>query len=165
MGKKEEKHMPVYGIGPMLCWPMAVLTVAGIWMSVRGIIPGAIENGSARILLLIIGILLILEGVALFFGADLHGNLKDNIKANQLKTNGSYKFVRNPCYCLFLLSCTGAICIAHNYCLFILPVLFWLEMTIVLINTEEKWLKDLYGQEYTEYCRKVNRCIPWIPKG
>ena len=90
MGKKEEKHLPVYGIGPMLCWPMAVLTVAGIWMSVRGIIPGAIENGSARILLLIIGILLILEGVALFFGADLHGNLKDNIKANQLKTNGSY---------------------------------------------------------------------------
>ena len=20
MGKKEEKHLPVYGIGPMLCW-------------------------------------------------------------------------------------------------------------------------------------------------
>ena len=38
----------------------------------------------------------------LFLGADLNGNLQENIKANQLKTNGSYKFVRNPCYCMFL---------------------------------------------------------------
>ena len=164
MEKKEKKHLPLYGIGPMLCWPMAVLTAAGIRLSVRGIIPGMIGNRPVRVLLLIVGILLILEGIVLFFCADLNGNLQDNIKANQLKTNGSYKFVRNPCYCLFLLSCTGAICIAHNYVLFILPVIFWLVMTIVLINTEEKWLKDLYGEEYTEYCSKVNRCIPWFQK-
>ena len=43
-------------------------------------------------------------------------------------------------------------------------MLFWLEMTIVLKNTEEKWLKDLYGEEYVEYCKNVNRCIPWFPK-
>ena len=23
MGKKEEKHLPVYGIGPMLCWELS----------------------------------------------------------------------------------------------------------------------------------------------
>jgi len=37
-------------------------------------------------------------------------------------------------------------------------------MTIFLIYTEEKWLKDLYGQEYIEYCKKVNRCISWFQK-
>jgi hypothetical protein len=67
MEKKEKKHLPLYGIGPMLCWPMAVLTAAGIWLSDRGIIPGAIVNNTIRALLLIIGILLILEGVALFW--------------------------------------------------------------------------------------------------
>ena len=34
----------------------------------------------------------------------------------------------------------------------------------VLKNTEEKWLSELYGQEYLDYCKKVNRCIPWFPK-
>ena len=40
----------------------------------------------------------------------------------------------------------------------------WLIMTVALKNTEEKWLLELYGQEYTEYKQRVNRCIPWIPK-
>ncbi len=25
-------------------------------------------------------------------------------------------------------------------------------------------MMDLYGVEYEEYCRRVNRCIPWFPK-
>lgn len=31
--------------------------------------------------------------------------VEDNIKSNQLKPNGSHKFVRNSCYCLFSLGC------------------------------------------------------------
>lgn len=165
MSKSEKKeHLPLYGIGPALCYPMAVLSTVGIWLSARGYLPGVIENSVVKWMLTIVGILLILEGLALFFGADLNGNLQENIKANRLKTNGSYKFVRNPCYCLFLLGSTGAICMAHNVLLFVLPVLFWAEMTFVLIHTEEKWLKDLYGQEYADYCKRVNRCIPWFPR-
>lgn len=33
-----------------------------------------------------------------------------------------------------------------------------------MISTEEKWLLDLYGEEYAEYKKNVNRCIPWFPK-
>ena len=43
----------------------------------------------------------------------------------------------------------------------ILPIIDWAIMTIALINTEEKWLLDLYGNEYAEYKKSVNRCIPW----
>lgn len=35
-------------------------------------------------------------------------------------------------------------------------------MTIILKNTEEKWLYTLYGEKYKEYCKKVSRCIPMI---
>lgn len=31
-------------------------------------------------------------------------------------------------------------------------------------HTEEKWLAALYGREYADYCKRVNRCIPWFPK-
>ena len=37
-------------------------------------------------------------------------------------------------------------------------------MTLFLIFTEEKWLVDMYGEEYKEYCKKVNRCIPWFSR-
>lgn len=59
---------------------------------------------------------------------------------------------------------TGAVLIVHNALLFVLPVLFYIAMTIVFIHTEEKWLANLYGQEYTDYCKRVNRCIPRFPK-
>lgn len=40
----------------------------------------------------------------------------------------------------------------------------WLIMTTVLKNTEEKWLINLYGEEYAEYKKHVNRCMPWKRK-
>lgn len=162
--QKEKKHLPLYGIGPALCFSMAIVTAFGIWLAKKRIIPGRITDAAVMNIFTVIGILLIIEGVVCFFGADLNGNLQENIKANRLKTNGSYKFVRNPCYCMFLFGCTGALFMAHNALLLVLPILFWAEMTIVLKKTEEKWLTKLYGQEYLDYCKKVNRCIPWFPK-
>ena len=162
--KENRDYLPVYGIGPALCYPMAVLSAIGIWMSEKEIIPGKVDNVLVRIIMLVFGILLIIEGIALFFCADLNGNLRENIEQNKLKTNGSYKFVRNPCYCLFLLGSTGAVCIAHNPLLLVLPPLFYIWMTVILKRTEERWLTDLYGDEYKEYCKRVNRCIPWLPR-
>lgn len=162
--QKEKKHLPLYGIGPALCFSMAIVTAFGIWLAKKRIIPGRITDAAVMNIFTVIGILLIIEGVVCFLGADLNGNLQENIKANRLKTNGSYKFVRNPCYCVFLFGCTGALLMAHNALLLVLPILFWAEMTIVLKKTEEKWLTKLYGQEYLDYCKKVNRCIPWFPK-
>ena len=162
--KNEKKHLPLFGIGPILCFPMAVISAIAIFLSVREIIPFAIENNVVKWVFIVVGIALIIEGLVCFFGADFGGGLMKSIKSNQLKTNGSYAFVRNPCYAVYFLGSTGALLIAHNPVLLILPILFWAEMTIVLKNTEEKWLSDLYGQEYTDYCKKVNRCIPWFPK-
>jgi len=162
--KKNNEHLPLYGIGPVLCYPMAILSAIAVFLSSKKLIPCTVDIPFIKAFMQISGILLILEGVILFFGADINSSIQDNIKQNKLKTNGSYKFVRNPCYCLFLLSCTGALLIAHNPLLLILPILFYIWMTVILKNTEEKWLAELYGKEYMEYCKRVNRCIPWLPR-
>ena len=39
----------------------------------------------------------------------------------------------------------------------------WALLTVTLKLTEEKWLLDLYGQDYADYMKQVNRCIPWPP--
>lgn len=161
---EKKKHLPLFGIGPLLCFPMAITAAIGIILSVMGIIPFTIKNEIVIYIFIAIGVLLIIEGLVCFFGADFGGGLMKSIKCNQLKTNGSYAFVRNPCYAFYFLGSTGALFIAHNPLLLVLPFFYWLEMTIVLKKTEEKWLLDLYGQEYADYCKKVNRCIPWFPR-
>lgn len=49
----------------------------------------------------------------------------------------------------------------HNIWLLLFPIIDF--MTVALINSEEKWLLGLYGEEYAEYKKNVNRCIPWKP--
>ncbi len=162
--KDKKDHLPIFGIGPMLCFIPTGITAVAVFLSAKGILPGRIDISWLKLVMTVIGILLILEGIVLFFCADLGGKLQDNIKENRLKTNGSYRFVRNPCYCLYLLGCTGAHLIAHNPYLLILSVIHHIWMTVILVRTEEKWLYDLYGEDYKQYCKKVNRLIPWLPR-
>ena len=54
----------------------------------------------------------------------------------------------------------GVLLLWHNLWLLILLPVHWMILTVVLKNTEEKWLLDLYGAEYAEYKARVNRLIP-----
>jgi len=122
------------------------------------------EISALMIPLIIIGILFILFGIYLWVNAVIVCKLDDNIRSNKLVTTGVYAYVRNPIYSAVLLVCTGAIIIANNLYLLVLPVIYWAFLTILMKNTEEKWLLNLYGDEYVNYCKKVNRCIPFKRK-
>ena len=52
----------------------------------------------------------------------------------------------------------------HNCFMIAMIPIDWVILTVVLKKTEEKWLLDLYGEEYENYKSRVNRCIPWFPK-
>jgi protein-S-isoprenylcysteine O-methyltransferase Ste14 len=161
---KNKKHLPLYGIGPILCLPLAIITFILFLLSLNNKIPTTNFGQIINTIFGVIGVVFIIGAVALLIGCDTGGRLSTNIKENRLKTNGSYRFVRNPRYCTFLLVETGMVLLCHNLYLLIIPLIFWLEMTIVLKKTEEKWLTELYGKEYTDYCKRANRCIPWSPK-
>ena len=109
-------------------------------------------------------VLLIIAGVTVWFIGAARSGMDDNIKENRLKTDGIYALVRNPMYSGWWMLLTGVSFMWHDYLLILVIFINWGIMTAVLKNTEEKWLRDLYGQEYEEYCRRVNRCIPWKRK-
>jgi len=69
----------------------------------------------------------------------------EGIINNQLVTTGVYAHTGNPIYTAFLSVCTGALHIANNLWLLILPVVFWLFLAVLIKNTEEKWLGTLYS--------------------
>lgn len=158
------EHLPVYGPGPVIGGVMVIITIAACFMrNLPGLETGRLE-GSIGVLFITAGIFLIAAGITLWIYAVLVSKIDDGILNNHLVTNGAYAIVRNPIYSAIMIACTGVLLIARNLWFLIIPLFFWAFMTVVLKNTEEKWLKDLYGNEYTDYCRMVNRCWPWIPK-
>lgn len=160
---KKKKHLPFYGVGPLIGGFQVVITTIGVVLSTCGYFDfGKIEF--LNFPLKVVGVALIFLGVYLFYCAHYKAKLFDNVAENKLLTTGIYNVVRNPVYSGFLLACTGAVCIASNFILFVVPVVCWAFMTIVLKLSEEKWLKNLYGCEYVQYTKRVNRCIPWFAK-
>ncbi|MBQ8953870.1 MAG: isoprenylcysteine carboxylmethyltransferase family protein [Clostridia bacterium] len=159
----KQDHLPIYGVGPLYVYVIAALTLAaGLMRNLPLFSSGRIEEG--RSMLMIAGIILIVAGIALWIYAVPISKIDDGIKENRLVTTGAYALVRNPIYSAAMIACTGVILIIGNAWFFILPLVFWLFMTVLMRMTEEKWLKNLYGKEYEDYCRRVNRCWPWLPR-
>ena len=159
----KKNHLPLLGVGPVIIAGQVLITVIGVIVSYRGYFDaGKIEW--LNIPLKIVGAGLMVFGFFLNYSAKHKSKLFEMVSENKLITTGVYSIVRNPVYSAVLLACTGVVCISNNLILFVVPVICWIYMTIFLKLTEEKWLTDLYGQEYIEYCKKVNRCIPWFPK-
>lgn len=159
---KDKNHLPMYGVGPVYVCVIVILTAAAVfWGQSETLKAGRID--ALKIPFLIVGILLIICGIILWCGAVFRAKIDDGITENKLVTSRVYALCRNPNYAAFMLACTGALFVSGNA--FFLPLFFvyWIFMTALMKGTEEKWLGELYGKEYSDYCGRVNRCIP-LPK-
>lgn len=158
-----KNHLPLFGVGPVIVSGQFLITGMAILMSY-------IFNWSfARIDIMniplkVIGVLLIIFGFYMDISAKMKSKLFEKVADNILITDGIYAYVRNPVYGGMFLVCVGAVLIVNNLLLLVAPLICWIYMTLFLIFTEEKWLIDMYGEEYKEYCKKVNRCIPWFKR-
>lgn len=164
MKEYREKKMPVFGIGPVYVVSCLILTIMGLLADHYCALLESGEVPQFRIFMSITGILLILGGMALWIKSVLFQKITKEIKSGRLLTSGVYSIVRNPIYSAFLFIFTGALLLASNLYLLVLPLVFWAFLTGLMKCTEEKWLKDKFGEEYTAYCKKVNRVIPWFRK-
>jgi len=159
---KEGQKLPLYGIGPYMICAMVVVTLAGLAMAFFVLKTGHL-SGIWRTVFMIAGIALMILGMMIWYIGAVRSGMDKNITENKLKTDGIYAWVRNPMYSGIWILLTGSAIMSCNVWILAVPVINWLIMTIVLKNTEEKWLDDLYGDEYRDYKKRVNRCIPWFP--
>ena len=157
---KENQKLPIFGIGPYLILGIALVSVIGIVFFCYVFTLGTLEGVWAWIFR-IVGIIFILLGIVIWFIGAVCSDMDNHIIENKLKTDGIYGLVRNPMYSGWWFFIFGVSLMWHNVFLLVTPVINWLILTIVLINTEEKWLFNLYGDEYAEYKKHVNRLIPF----
>lgn len=160
---KEGQKLPLFGIGPYLITGIALVELIGIIMFGYVLKIGSLDGVWVWIFR-ILGIVLVISGIIVWYIGAVRSNMDKSITENRLQTEGIYKVVRNPMYSGWWILISGVCLMWHNYMLISVILLNWGIITIVLINTEEKWLLNLYGQEYLDYKRRVNRCIPWFPR-
>lgn len=160
---KKKEHLPVYGVGPFCAVSMLIIFFLGAALHLAGYLDSG-KKEEFRILFWIFGGLLILWAVWIWIQAVIVQKIDQEIKKNHLVTTGIYAWVRNPIYSAIAISLTGIGMLFANLWLLLLPCIYWIEITVLMKETEEKWLKEHYGQSYLDYCKQVNRCIPWIPK-
>jgi isoprenylcysteine carboxyl methyltransferase (ICMT) family protein len=161
--KTNKIHLPLYGVGPFYGCSVILLTAISIFLSVKRVFYIGVYE-LLRLPFIVLGILLIVLGIFIWIQAVIISKLDKNILDNVLITTGIYSWVRNPVYSGISIVCFGILLIARDMWLLALPFIFWIELTILMKCSEEKWISELYGMEYLNYCKRVNRCIPWFPK-
>lgn len=159
---KREK-LSILGIGPIYVGIIIILTNILVFLQNKGYFKSGIVP-FFKIPFMIIGIVCMLVGIVLWVSAVFQSKISRNIKEMKLVTTGVFAFVRNPIYSAFMFCCWGASFISNNlYFLFTIP-LYWGLLTVLVKKTEEVWLKEIFGEEYIAYCKRVNRCIPWLSR-
>ena len=155
--------LPVIGIGPVCVAGVLASTAGVLWLDWLGHLP-VWRIDWLNLPVKIAAALLLIFAPILWYGGVIRAKLTENIQNNRLITTGVYAWVRNPVYTAFLfLAWAFLIWPGNLFLLLLMPVhLVW--MRCILRRTEEKWLTERYQEEYIQYCRKVNRCIPWFPK-
>ena len=157
----KKNTLPVFGVGPIYAVSCLLLTAFGLFLKKKGFLNGGdlpgLKSEAMRI-----GFMLIFIGVALWIYAVIIQRISREISSGNLVTIGIYSIVRNPIYFAFLCVCTGVLITAHNLFLLIFPLVSYIFLTILMKQTEEKWLLEKFGTEYAEYCKHVNRVIPWF---
>lgn len=156
-----EKHLPIFGVGPYLIFSIALITLLTLALNYLKIIPTYTTN-TIKPIFIIVGIILIINGIVFWLLAVIKSRIGKSVRSNDLITTGIYGYVRHPIYATFLYIFTGIIVVYGNILLFILPLIFWTLLTITMKKTEETWLIDLYGDDYINYSKKVNRFIPKV---
>jgi len=116
------------------------------WIYVTGFI---IALGGQVIRALTIGLAYIVRG-----GRD------KKVYADTLVTNGIFAHCRNPLYLGNILIVSGLGVVADSAVFYFIGIPFFVLAYVAIIKAEENFLSGKFGEEYRQYCGKVNSLIP-----
>jgi protein-S-isoprenylcysteine O-methyltransferase Ste14 len=84
----------------------------------------------------------------------------DRAAPGPLVIDGIYRWTRHPIYVAFDLLFVGAF-LVHGRLIFLCFALVWIPLQHVFMQREERFLTQLYGGAYRDYCGSVGRYFSW----
>ncbi|MFN0088596.1 MAG: methyltransferase family protein [Blastocatellia bacterium] len=108
---------------------------------------------------LLIGLALILLAAALVTFLRHRTGIYPNQPAAAIVRDGPYRFSRNPMYVALTILYLGIVLLTHLLWPLLLLPLVILVLQKAVIQREERYLKDAFGEAYEQYCRQVRRWL------
>jgi protein-S-isoprenylcysteine O-methyltransferase Ste14 len=102
----------------------------------------------------------LIRGATIGLAYIVRGGKDGKVYAEGLVTNGIFNHCRNPLYVGNILMLCGVGILSNSllYLLVFIPLFLFVYTTIVL--AEENYLRSKFGEQYEQYCRRVNRWVP-----
>jgi protein-S-isoprenylcysteine O-methyltransferase Ste14 len=88
------------------------------------------------------------------------GGKERKVYAITLVKEGIFTHCRNPLYLGDILIVIGLAIIANSILFYFVGIPLFILMYLAIIQAEENYLSNKFGEEYTEYYRNVNRIMP-----
>jgi len=103
---------------------------------------------------------IIFRCIVIGFAYIKRGGKDGEVYADDLVTKGFYNHVRNPMYIGNFLILTGLGIIYGSIYVYAVIIPLFALIYLSIVTTEENYLKNHFGKEYNEYCKRVPRFIP-----
>ena len=116
-----------------------------------------------------LGVLALAGGISLLglshhhLGRSFH-SLVVSKEDHVLVKTGPYRWVRHPIYTAYLMNYFGGGLLSSNWVLTIVPMTMFAILVVIRMGKEEEILKELFGQEYSEYMERTGRLLPRIKR-
>ena len=134
---------------------LLLMTALHFCVPIQTIVPAPFHLVGAG--LVVLGVLLVLWPARLF--AKSKTTIKPFHESSTLVTSGPYRFSRNPIYGGMALALWGCAVLFGTLAPMLVVPLFVLLIDRVFIVGEERMLQAAFADDYTEYCRRVQRWI------
>jgi protein-S-isoprenylcysteine O-methyltransferase Ste14 len=143
--------------------PIILATTGALMWGIDLLLPQQLFIGSAYSILttlaIALGLIIDLSSLVHFFAIKTTPNPLSPHKTKHLVVTGWYRFSRNPMYLgmLFLLIGWG-LTLGNSFALMLIPAFVFL-LTNLQIKPEEAVLRELFDDEFEQYCQRVRRWI------
>lgn len=164
MQKKKGIQTDQIGKGKIGFVKMIELTmkVATLLVPVMEVISISLNISNLPLIVRYVGIIIAILGDIVFVISVW--TMKDSWRAGvsptdktELVTDGIYQISRNPAFLGFDLVYVGVFLIFFNWVLFLVSVFAMIMFHLQIVNVEEDFLLDSFGEDYIAYKKKVNR--------
>ena len=87
-------------------------------------------------------------------------SLNPQDRGKKLTTSGMFKYVRHPLYAAFLSVFNFGLAFLLNNWIYIFWAIILHPIWHLLVMREEKMLKEIFPNDYEEYCKQTGRFVP-----
>lgn len=137
----------------------AGLVVVAAWRSVWALPLPDVIAVAAGLILALLGLFFLVAGIVALGSFERMSGMD----TSKLITHGVYRWSRNPQNLGWGLCLLGVALLGNSGLGLLLAGLFWV-MFAIYVPMEEKFLEDVYGDPYREYCAVAPRYFGWPRK-